>query len=83
MATSSFQLAQGKMSLSLTKLSPMGNCKLLIRPKLRHKHTVYDVSMICCRTYEDLEEAVAAGDVRSEGGRLPISFEQAFSLQHR
>ncbi|KAL3160377.1 hypothetical protein ABBQ32_010704 [Trebouxia sp. C0010 RCD-2024] len=35
------------------------------------------------RSYEDLEEAIDSGDVRSEGGRLPIGFEQAFSLQHR
>ena len=38
---------------------------------------------VTCRSYEDLEEAVEAGDVRSEGGRLPISYEQAFSMQHR
>ena len=36
-----------------------------------------------CRCYEDLEEAIDSGDVRSEGGRLPISYEQAFSLRHR
>ncbi|DBB06978.1 hypothetical protein WJX77_001835 [Trebouxia sp. C0004] len=35
------------------------------------------------RSYEDLDEAIDEGDVRSEGGRLPISYEQAFSLQHR
>ncbi|KAA6429749.1 MAG: DNA-directed DNA RNA polymerase mu [Trebouxia sp. A1-2] len=35
------------------------------------------------RTYEDLDGAIDEGDVRSEGGRLPISYEQAFSLQHR
>ena len=44
---------------------------------------VRDVCTLCCRTYEDLEEAVDSGDVRTEGGRLPIGFEQAFSLQHR
>ncbi len=43
------------------------------------------LSVVLCsvRTYEDLNEAIDEGDVRSEGGRLPISYEQAFSLQHR
>ena len=74
---------QMKFSVSLTEQEPTGNSKLLIGTMLWHKQMVCHACTICCRTYEDLEEAVVAGDVRSEGGQLPISFEQAFSLQHR
>ena len=41
------------------------------------------IMSVACRSYEDLDEAIDNGDVRSEGGQLPISFEQAFSLTHR
>ena len=69
------------MSSSLTKQNPAS--KVLLAAMSLHKPMACDACANCCRAYEDLEEATAAGDVRSEGGRLPISFEQAFSLQHR
>ncbi len=53
---------------------------MVVRNALTSK---YFVVFCCVRSYEDLDEAIDEGDVRSEGGRLPISYEQAFSLQHR
>lgn len=69
--------------LPSTKQDPTDNSKLQLGTMQWHKQIVCNNCMICCRTYKDLEAAVATGDVRSEGGQLPISFEQAFSLQHR
>ena len=65
-------------------LYPHPNPYALLQVSFQTARILLSIQVSCdYRSYEDLDEAIDEGDVRSEGGRLPIGFEQAFSLQHR